>query len=91
MLLKGFIHISKNDELILAGPITLKNICHFQLRQLASGRIVYKHTEQETLQDSFQFLSVAIALNTDSDRFEVSGVVNITIIPVNDWPPEFVN
>lgn len=73
----------------MAGPIPLKNIHHFQLRQLASGRIVYKHTEQKTLHDSFQF--TAIALNIASDRLEVSGVVNITIIPVNDWPPEFVN
>ena len=80
----------KNGELNLAGPLPHKNIHHFQLRQLANGRIVYKHSRQETLHDSFQFVAIH-ALSIPSDRFEVSGVVNITIIPVNDWPSEFVN
>ena len=83
----------KNGQLNLAGPFLHKNIRHFQLRQLAHGRVFYQHTRQETLHDSFKFTAIAlsIARGNEFKRLEVSGVVNIKIIPVNNWPPEFVN
>ena len=84
----------KNGQLNLAEPFPHNNIRHFQLRQLANGSVFYKHTRQETLHDSFEFTVIAVSIapgNEEFDRLEVSGVVNIKIIPVNNWPPEFVN
>ena len=79
----------KNGELNLAEPFHHKNIRYFQLRHLANGRVYYKHTTQETLHDSFEF--TAIAINGSKEDSKLSGIVNIRVIPANDWPPEFVN
>ena len=81
----------KNGELnLVTGSNILKNVRHFTLRQLANGRVFYKHKEQETLHDSFKFMANALS-EENSDEHVVSGIVNIRVIPVNDWPPEFVN
>ena len=80
----------KNGQLNLAEPFPHKNIHHFQLRQLVNGKVFYEHTRQETLHDSFKFTAIAVS-NEEFNRLEVSGVVNIKIIPANNWPPEFVN
>ena len=82
----------KNGELNLqTGSAILKNVRYFTLRQLANGRVFYKHTEQETLHDSFKFMATALSEEEESYEDPVSGIVNIQVIPVNDWPPEFVN
>lgn len=68
------------------------DVAYFQHRDLVNRRIVYSHDEQETLHDSFEFLVRAeSSVDSESRRLEVSDVVNITILPVNNWAPEFVN
>ena len=85
----------KNGKIHLRDYPNTNGLEYFYHRDLLRQRIVYNHTVQETLHDSFEFLVVAEADDTSVDmesrRLEASGVVNITVLPVNNWDPEFVN
>ena len=82
------------------GNITLKtdlkvidNVQFFDLADVISGSILYQNDGGEFLHDSFEFTATAQYPNEVTGNYETlqfSDMVNITILPVNDNPPEIV-
>ena len=82
------------------GNITLKtklkeiiNVQFFDLADVISGSILYQNDGSEFLRDSFEFTAIAQYPNEVTGNYEdlqFSDMVNITILPVNDNPPEIV-
>lgn len=66
----------------------------FDLADVVSNSILYKNDGGEFLHDSFEFKAVAKYPNEvtgDYETLQFSDLVNITILPVNDNPPELVH
>ena len=82
------------------GNITLKtqyreipNVQFFDLADVVSGSILYWNDGGEFLHDSFEFTAEAQYPNKVTGKYETlqfSDMANITILPVNDNPPEIV-
>ena len=82
-------------DLEQSGVETVENTPIFNQSNLRSGSVKYVHNGLEnSLRDSFEFTATAEVDSSDSDEplldladQTFSGVVNITIIPVNDHTP----
>ena len=82
------------------GNITLKTdirvinkVQYFDLADVETGSILYINDGDEFLHDSFEFTAIAQYLNEVTRNYGIlqfSDMANITILPVNDNPPEIV-
>ena len=68
------------------------NITMFNLSDLTSGIIHYQHNDEESLQDYFELNVVVSYCNMQCYQVQMADTIkfNITVIPVNDNAPQFV-
>ena len=79
----------KNGNLTLKTITEIVDVQFFDLGDLESNNIFYQNDGNEHLHDSFEFTATADYQNAD-EPLRFTSMVNITIIPVNDHPPEVV-
>jgi hypothetical protein len=75
------------------GNRVIVDVQFFDLANVTSGSILYQNNGREFLHDSFQFTAIAQYFNEVTGNYETldfSDMVNITILPVNDHPPEII-
>lgn len=93
--LRFYITPPRHGNITLRGPgLNIDDVPYFNLEDLKSRHIFYQNDGHENLHDSFEFTATADYLNEASGVYETLGkftdMVNITIEPVNDNPPEIV-
>ena len=85
----------EHGNITLQTEITkLHNVQFFDLADVISHNILYHNDGSEFLHDSFEFTATAKYPNEVTGNYETlqfSDMVNITILPVNDNPPELVH
>ncbi len=86
-------HPEHGNITLKTGNRVLVRVQFFDLADVISGSILYENNGGEFLHDSFEFTAIAKYLNEVTGNYETldfSDMVNITILPVNDHPPEIV-
>ena len=71
------------------GPAPIvKNSIFYTFHDIQNGYLTYNHSDSEIIMD--MMTALVIAKKENSDLLDLPVLVNITIIPVNDRPPELV-
>ena len=93
--LRFFITPPNHGNITLETFNSIVGVPYFDLEDLVTQHIFYQNDDSEHLHDSFEITATADYFNETSRRYErlppFTDIVNITIRPVNDNPPEFVH